>query len=135
MTPVIFIRNLTKAYQMGENAVHALRTISLDIQQREFVTVVGHTGSGKTTLMHILGCLDQPTSGQYFLDGKDVSRLSDDEISAVRNNKIGFVFQGFNLLTRASDLENVELPLLYSKVPVPAAERSRRPMEPLAAVG
>jgi len=135
MTPVISIRNLTKTYQMGENAVHALRSISLDIQPSEFVTVVGPSGSGKSTLMHILGCLDQPTSGQYFLDGKDVSRLSDDEISAVRNNKIGFVFQGFNLLTRTSALENVELPLLYSKVPVPAAERRRRAMEALAAVG
>jgi putative ABC transport system ATP-binding protein len=135
MTPVISIRNLTKTYQMGENAVHALRSISLDIQASEFVTVVGPSGSGKSTLMHILGCLDQPTSGQYFLDGKDVSRLSDDEISAVRNNKIGFVFQGFNLLTRTSALENVELPLLYSKVPVPAAERKRRAMEALAAVG
>jgi putative ABC transport system ATP-binding protein len=135
MTPVISIRNLTKTYQMGENAVHALRSISLDIQPSEFVTVVGPSGSGKSTLMHILGCLDQPTSGQYFLDGKDVSRLSDDEISAVRNNKIGFVFQGFNLLTRTSALENVELPLLYSKVPVPAAERKRRAMEALAAVG
>jgi putative ABC transport system ATP-binding protein len=135
MTPVISIRNLTKTYQMGENAVHALRSISLDIQPSEFVTVVGPSGSGKSTLMHILGCLDQPTSGQYFLDGKDVSRLSDDEVSAVRNNKIGFVFQGFNLLTRTSALENVELPLLYSKVPVPAAERRRRAMEALAAVG
>jgi len=135
MTPVISIRNLTKTYQMGENAVHALRSISLDIQPSEFVTVVGPSGSGKSTLMHILGCLDQPTSGQYFLDGKDVSRLSDDEISAVRNNKIGFVFQGFNLLTRTSALENVELPLLYSKDPVPAAERKRRAMEALAAVG
>ncbi len=135
MTPVISIRNLTKTYQMGENAVHALRSISLDIQPSEFVTVVGPSGSGKSTLMHILGCLDQPTSGQYFLDGKDVSRLSDDEISAVRNNKIGFVFQGFNLLTRTSALENVELPLLYSKVPIPAAERRRRAMEALAAVG
>lgn len=135
MTPVISIRDLTKTYQMGETAVHALKSISLDIEQSEFVTVVGPSGSGKSTLMHILGCLDQPTSGQYFLDGKDVSHLSDDDISAVRNNQIGFVFQGFNLLTRTSALENVELPLLYSKTPISAAERKRRAMAALAAVG
>ncbi|HEV2273575.1 MAG TPA: ABC transporter ATP-binding protein [Acidobacteriaceae bacterium] len=135
MNSVISIRNLTKIYQMGDTAVHALRSISLDIQPSEFVTVVGPSGSGKSTLMHILGCLDQPTSGEYFLDGKDVAHLSDDEISEVRNNKIGFVFQGFNLLARTSALENVELPLLYCKKQVPAAERRRRAMEALAAVG
>ena len=135
MTPVISIRSLTKTYQMGDTAVHALRSISLDIEPSEFVTVVGPSGSGKSTLMHILGCLDQPTSGEYYLDGKDVAHLSDDEISAVRNNKIGFVFQGFNLLARTSALENVELPLLYCKTQVSAAERKRRAMEALAAVG
>jgi putative ABC transport system ATP-binding protein len=135
MTPVISVRNLTKTYQMGEVAVHALRSISLDITAGDFVTVVGPSGSGKSTLMHILGCLDLPTSGEYFLNGKDVSRLTDDEISAVRNSEIGFVFQGFNLLTRTSALENVELPLLYSKTPIPAAERRRRAMDALAAVG
>src|SRR5260370_19210793 len=135
MSPVISIRNLTKTYQIGEVAVYALRSVSLDINAGEFVTVAGPSGSGKSTLMHILGCLDQPTSGEYFLDNKDVSLLSDDEISAVRNNKIGFVFQGFNLLTRTSALENVELPLLYGKTPVPAAERRQRAMAALAAVG
>ncbi len=135
MIPVISIRNLTKTYEMGETAVHALRSISLDIEPSEFVTVVGPSGSGKSTLMHILGCLDQPTSGEYYLDGKDVAHLSDDEISAVRNNKIGFVFQGFNLLARTSALENVELPLLYSKSQISAAERKRRAMAALAAVG
>jgi putative ABC transport system ATP-binding protein len=135
MTPVISVRNLTKTYQMGEVAVHALRSISLDITVGDFVTVVGPSGSGKSTLMHILGCLDLPTSGEYFLNGKDVSRLTDDEISAVRNSEIGFVFQGFNLLTRTTALENVELPLLYSKTPIPAAERRRRAMDALAAVG
>ena len=135
MIPVISIRKLTKTYQMGETAVHALRFVTLDIEPREFVTVVGPSGSGKSTLMHILGCLDQPTSGEYFLDGKDVAHLSDDEISSVRNNKIGFVFQGFNLLSRTSALENVELPLLYCKTQVSAAERRRRAMEALAAVG
>jgi putative ABC transport system ATP-binding protein len=134
-TPVISIKNLTKTYQMGEVAVQALRSVSLDIHSGEFVTVVGPSGSGKSTLMHILGCLDQPTSGQYFLDGKDVSRLSDDEISSVRNRKIGFVFQGFNLLTRTSALENVELPLLYSSTPVSASERRNRAMAALEAVG
>jgi putative ABC transport system ATP-binding protein len=134
-TPVISIRNLTKTYEMGEVSVQALRSVSLDINAGEFVTVVGPSGSGKSTLMHILGCLDQPTSGQYFLDGKDVSHLSDDEISAVRNNKIGFVFQGFNLLTRTSAVENVELPLLYGSNPVSAAERRRRAMAALTAVG
>src|SRR6187402_484942 len=115
MASVISIRNLGKTYQMGDIAVHALRSVSLEIEQGEFVSVIGPSGSGKSTLMHILGCLDQPTSGQYILDGKDVSRLTDDEISLVRNERIGFVFQGFNLLTRTSALENVELPLLYGK--------------------
>ena len=135
MTPAISIRNLTKTYQMGENPVHALRSVSLDIQGGDFVTVVGPSGSGKSTLMHIIGCLDQPTSGEYFLEGKDVAHLSDDEVSAVRNKKIGFVFQGFNLLSRTSALENVELPLLYGKPQVSAAERRRRAMDALAAVG
>src|SRR5277367_5395421 len=134
-TPVISIRNLSKTYEMGEVSVQALRSVSLDINAGEFVTVVGPSGSGKSTLMHILGCLDQPTSGQYFLDGKDVSHLSDDEVSAVRNNKIGFVFQGFNLLTRTSAVENVELPLLYGGSDLGPAERRTRAMEALSAVG
>jgi putative ABC transport system ATP-binding protein len=135
MPPVISVRDLTKTYQVGEHSVHALRSISLDIEPGEFVAVIGPSGSGKSTLMHILGCLDQPTSGQYFLAGKDVSRLSDDEVSLVRNKQIGFVFQGFNLLTRTSALENVELPLLYGENPPSDAERKRRAMEALTAVG
>src|ERR1700761_352967 len=135
MDTVISVRELSKTYQLGEHQVHALRSISLDVQRGEFVSVIGPSGSGKSTLMHILGCLDQPTSGQYFLDGKDVSRLSDDEVSMVRNEQIGFVFQGFNLLTRTSALENVELPLLYGKSDLSAAVRRRRAMEALAAVG
>jgi putative ABC transport system ATP-binding protein len=135
MDTVISVRNLSKTYQLGEHQVHALRAISLDIDRGEFVSVIGPSGSGKSTLMHILGCLDQPTSGQYLLDGKDVSRLSDDEVSLVRNQKIGFVFQGFNLLARTSALENVELPLLYGKSELSTAERRRRAMEALAAVG
>jgi len=135
MSPVISVRDLTKTYHVGEHSVHALRSISLDIEPGEFVAVIGPSGSGKSTLMHILGCLDQPTSGQYFLSGKDVSRLSDDEVSLVRNQQIGFVFQGFNLLTRTSALENVELPLLYGTTSLSAAERKSRAMAALTAVG
>jgi putative ABC transport system ATP-binding protein len=135
MSPVISVRNLTKTYKVGEHSVHALRSISLDIEQGEFVSVIGPSGSGKSTLMHILGCLDQPTSGQYILDGRDVSRLTDDEVSLVRNQKIGFVFQGYNLLTRTSALENVELPLLYGGANLSASKRRSRAMAALTAVG
>jgi putative ABC transport system ATP-binding protein len=135
MEPVISVRDLTKVYQVGEHTVHALRSISLDVQRGEFVAVIGPSGSGKSTLMHILGCLDQPTSGQYFIEGRDVSHLSDDEISLVRNEKIGFVFQGFNLLSRTSALENVELPLLYGTKNLSAAERKQRAMAALQSVG
>jgi putative ABC transport system ATP-binding protein len=136
MSVVISIRNLSKTYLMGEQTVHALQSASLDIDCGEFVAVVGPSGSGKSTLMHILGCLDRPSSGTYLLDGQDVSRLSDDEISRVRNKKIGFVFQGFNLLSRTSALENVELPLLYDSQARPsAAERRRSALEALHTVG
>jgi len=135
MPPVISVRDLTKTYQVGEHSVHALRSVSLNIEQGEFVAVIGPSGSGKSTLMHILGCLDQPTGGQYFLTGRDVSRLSDDEVSLVRNQQIGFVFQGFNLLTRTSALENVELPLLYGASNLSAAERRSRAMAALTSVG
>ena len=134
---LIEVKNLSKTYQLGtNNVVHALRGISLSIDKGEFVTVVGPSGSGKSTLMHILGCLDQPTSGQYLLDGKDVSRLSDDELSGIRNRQLGFVFQGFNLLARTTALENVELPLLYTNSGgVSAAERRKRAAAALEAVG
>jgi putative ABC transport system ATP-binding protein len=135
MDAAISVRNVTKVYQVGEIAVHALRGVSLEIQAGEFVTVVGPSGSGKSTLMHILGCLDKPTSGEYYLGGKDVSRLSDDELSLIRNKKIGFVFQGFNLLSRTSALENVELPLLYGGDNVSPAERKNRAMAALTTVG
>jgi putative ABC transport system ATP-binding protein len=135
MNPAISVRNLTKTYHVGEISVHALRGLSLDIHAGEFVAVVGPSGSGKSTLMHILGCLDKPTSGEYFLDGQDVSRLTDDQLSWIRNKQIGFVFQGFNLLSRTSAVENVELPLLYGASTISAPERRKRAMEALAAVG
>ena len=134
--PVISVRDLVKTYIVGEVTVRALRGANMDVEPGEFVAVTGPSGSGKSTLMHILGCLDRPTSGQYLLDGKDVSRMSKDELAAVRNRKIGFVFQGFNLLSRTTALDNVELPLLYNGgSKMKAAERHRRAMEVLDAVG
>jgi putative ABC transport system ATP-binding protein len=135
MNPVISVRNLVKTYAIGEIPIPALRGVSLDVDSGEFVAVVGPSGSGKSTLMHILGCLDKPTSGEYFLDGQDVSQLNDDRLSWIRNKQIGFVFQGFNLLSRTSALENVELPLLYGGSNASATERKKRAMEALATVG
>jgi putative ABC transport system ATP-binding protein len=133
--PVITVRDLVKTYTVGEVVVRALRGCNLDVEAGEFVAVTGPSGSGKSTLMHILGCLDRPTSGQYFLDGKDVSRMSKDELAAIRNRKIGFVFQGFNLLSRTTALDNVELPLLYNGGSrMKTVERRRRAMEALKAV-
>jgi putative ABC transport system ATP-binding protein len=134
-TNVISITSLVKTYIVGEVEVRALRGVTLDIKPGEFVAVTGPSGSGKSTLMHILGCLDRPTSGQYFLDGQDVSQMSKDQLAEVRNNKIGFVFQGFNLLSRTTAADNVELPLLYSGHKLKASERRRRAMESLEAVG
>jgi putative ABC transport system ATP-binding protein len=134
--PLIFVEDLTKTYAMEGAPVHALSGVTLSIDRGEFVSVVGPSGSGKSTFMHILGCLDRPTTGRYVLDGRDVSRLSDDELSAIRNRQIGFVFQGFNLLARTSALENVELPLLYAHASrIGPAERRRRAMHALEAVG
>jgi putative ABC transport system ATP-binding protein len=133
---VISVRDLTKTYVVGDIEVRALRGASLDVNRGEFVCVTGPSGSGKSTLMHIIGCLDRPTSGQYFLDGKDVSKLSKDDLAAVRNKKIGFVFQGFNLLSRTTALDNVELPLLYNGGSgMRSAERHRRAKEALEIVG
>ncbi|MBE2235004.1 MAG: ABC transporter ATP-binding protein [Anaerolinea sp.] len=112
--PVIEIRNITKVYRMGDVEVHALSGASLRMQSGEMVSIMGPSGSGKSTLMNIIGCLDQATSGQYLLDGIDVSSLSDDQLAAVRSRKIGFVFQSFNLLPRTTALQNVELPLVYA---------------------
>jgi len=134
--PVIEVRDLTKVYRMGDHEVRALRGVSLQILPGEFVAVTGPSGSGKSTFMHIAGCLDRPTSGQYLLDGRDVSKVSKDDLARVRNEKIGFVFQGFNLLTRTTALDNVELPLLYrTKNGFRTAERHKRAMAALGAVG
>ena len=124
---------LAKQYQMGSTVVHALRGISLDISAGEFVAVMGPSGSGKSTFMNLLGCLDTPSGGEYWLGGEEVSRLSADRLAAVRNRKIGFVFQHFNLLARTSALDNVALPLLYSGAAV--AERHRRAEQRLRQVG
>ena len=133
---VISVRDLTKTYQVGDIEVRALRGASVDVHHGEFVCVTGPSGSGKSTFMHIIGCLDRPTSGHYFLDGKDVSKLSKDDLAAVRNKKIGFVFQGFNLLSRTTALDNVELPLLYNGGSgMKSAERHRRAKEALEIVG
>src|SRR5215510_11594654 len=135
MSAVIAVKSLIKTYVVGEVEVRALRGVNLEVQKGEFLAVTGSSGFGKSTFMHIVGCLDRPTSGQYFLDGQDVSRMSKDALAAVRNKKIGFVFQGFNLLSRTSALDNVELPLLYGGGGLKTAERHRRAMEVLSAVG
>ena len=132
---LISVRDLKKTYIVGDIEVRALRHVSLDVEAGEFLAVTGPSGSGKSTFMHILGCLDRPTSGQYFLDGKDVSRLSKNDLARIRNDQIGFVFQGFNLLSRTSALENVELPLLYNSAASKGSDRKRRAMESLKLVG
>ena len=115
MKPIIKLEDIHKTYQTGEVEVKAVRGVSLEIHQGEFVALMGASGSGKSTMMNIIGCLDRPTQGKYFLDEIDVSQLNRDELADIRNQKIGFVFQGFNLLSRTSALENVELPMLYTR--------------------
>ncbi|HEX5708868.1 MAG TPA: ABC transporter ATP-binding protein [Pyrinomonadaceae bacterium] len=131
--PVITLEGIHKTYTMGDVEVHALRGISLQIREGEFVAIMGTSGSGKSTMMNIIGCLDRPTKGRYVLDEQDVSALTKDERADIRSRKLGFVFQGFNLLARTSALENVELPMLYAGVE--AEERHRRAVEALHSVG
>jgi putative ABC transport system ATP-binding protein len=131
--PLVRLEDVTKVYRMGEVELRALAGVTLDLQPGEFTAIMGASGSGKSTLMNLLGCLDRPTSGRYLLEGREVSRLTNDELAALRNQTIGFVFQSFNLLSRTSALENVELPLLYSGVQ--AAERRQRAEESLQRVG
>ncbi len=130
-TPVVRVEDLSKTYSMGSIDVHALRGVSFDIAKGEMVAIMGHSGSGKSTLLNLLGCLDAPTAGSYFLDGELVGDLSDDALAAIRNRKIGFVFQSFNLLARMSALEQVEMPLLYAR----DRQRRQRAAEALAVVG
>ena len=130
---LIEVRNVYKIYNPGENEVHALDGISVTIDRGEFVAIVGHSGSGKSTFMNMLGCLDSPTSGDYFLDGVNVAGMTDDELSDIRNQQIGFIFQGFNLIPSLTAQENVELPLIYRGIP--KAEREALSREALAQVG
>jgi len=131
---LVKVQNITKIYDMGEVQVQALRGVSLAVEEGEFLIVMGPSGSGKSTFMNILGCLDRPTDGRYFLGGREVSTLTPDELAEMRNLKLGFVFQGFNLLARTSAIENVELPLFY-RHPIPARQREAKALAALARVG
>ena len=130
---LIETQKLAKLYDVGDEGVHALANVSITIEKGEFVAIMGPSGSGKSTFMNIIGCLDQPTAGQYLLDGTKIGGLSRDELAEIRNRKIGFVFQGFNLLSRTTALENVELPLLYNHVP--AKERKNKSLKALKMLG
>ena len=132
---IISLQGLKKTYKLGDNIVQALAGVSLKIEQGEFVCITGPSGSGKSTLMHILGCLDRPTEGKYMFNGKDVSSLPRDELADIRNRQIGFVFQGFNLLPRTTAVENVEVPLLYTRPVMSATVRREKAMKALAAMG
>src|SRR6188474_3377135 len=135
MAAIVRIKNLVKNYYMGDVTVNVLKKIDLEIEEGDFVALMGSSGSGKSTLMNILGCLDRPTSGRYYLDGEDVSALSRDDLADMRNRKLGFVFQNFNLLARTSALENVELPLLYSDVSLTNTQLRDKAEQVLKAVG
>jgi putative ABC transport system ATP-binding protein len=130
---MITLKNICKTYTMGQNSVTALDNISLNIEKHEFVAIIGPSGSGKSTLMNILGCLDVPSSGSYVLDGNEISIMSDNQLADIRNTRIGFIFQGFNLLKKLTAIENVELPLVYQGIS--QKERHRRSIEALEAVG
>ncbi len=133
-TPTLLVfRDLTKVYRVGEEEVHALAGVSLDVEEGEYIAVMGPSGSGKSTLMNLLGCLDSPSGGSYRLRGQEISRLSDDELAAIRNREIGFVFQTFNLLPRSDALHNVELPLIYAGLP--PKDRKERAADALRTVG
>jgi putative ABC transport system ATP-binding protein len=134
-TPVIRLRNLARIYKTGDVEVKAVRNVTLQIERGEFVAIMGASGSGKSTLMNVLGCLDQPTSGTYLLDGVEVAKLNRKQLAKLRNKKLGFVFQSFNLLARTSAKENVELPLFYSHPLVSLRERHERAVQALEAVG
>jgi putative ABC transport system ATP-binding protein len=129
---VIEASELTKTYQMGQVEVHALCGVSLQIERGEIIAIMGPSGSGKSTLMNIIGCLDRPTSGKYFLDGEETSKMKDDQLASIRNRKVGFIFQSFNLLARTSAIANVELPMRYAGV---SRDRQKRAREALEAVG
>jgi putative ABC transport system ATP-binding protein len=131
-TPVIVAKDLTKVYEMGEVEVHALRGVSLTIGRGEVVAIMGPSGSGKSTLMNMLGCLDRPSSGEYILDGETVSTLNDDQLASIRNRKVGFVFQIFNLLARTTAMGNVELPLRYAGITTDRKARARAALEAVA---
>jgi putative ABC transport system ATP-binding protein len=135
MKPVIHLDAVSKTYRSGDVEVQAVREVSLQIQAGEFVAIMGASGSGKSSMMNMLGCLDRPTSGRYLLDGIDVSQLDRNELADIRNQKIGFVFQGFNLLSRTSALENVELPMFYARQELSAKEQRERAMRALEMVG
>jgi putative ABC transport system ATP-binding protein len=135
MTPIIQLDGIHKVYQTGDVSVHAVRDVSLTVHPGDFVAIMGASGSGKSTLMNIIGCLDQPTRGRYALDGVDVSQLSRDQLAEIRNGKLGFVFQGFNLLARTSARENVELPMLYAHPQLSLREQRRRVQQALDLVG
>ncbi len=132
-TPMIRISNLMKSYKLGGETVHALNNVSLNIDKGEFLAIIGPSGSGKSTLMNMVGCLDRPDSGEYYLDGKEIGRMNDNDLAMIRNQKIGFIFQNFNLLTKLTALENVELPLIYSGVSAKA--RREKAYESLTKVG
>ncbi|MSU04884.1 MAG: ABC transporter ATP-binding protein [Pedosphaera sp.] len=135
MSPLIKLENFSKTYRTGEMEVHAVQSVSLEIQAGEFVAIMGASGSGKSTMMNSLGCLDRPTSGRFWLDGVDIGSLNRDQLADLRNKKIGFIFQGFNLLARSTALENIELPMLYLRPSISTQQQVERAEKALAIVG